>query len=226
MVNALLKLIPESLRRKIFALLRSLFRGYWEKVDSEIPKHQPGEEHLKNASLLSTRQELLKLLPKQGVVAEIGVDEGGFSQEILDTCSPAKLHLVDFWGSKRYNQEKRKGVEKRFENQINDGTVEINLGLSTDVVDQFKNDYFDWIYIDTDHSYKTTIAELEGYAPKMKEGGIMAGHDFIVGHWNGMTRYGVIEAVYEFCSKNDWEIMYLTTELDPPPSFAIRKINS
>ena len=107
---------------------------------------------------------------------------------------------------------------------MKDGSVEINLGLSTAVVTDFPNGYFDWIYIDTDHGYTVTHEELEAYREKIKPGGIIAGHDYIIGNWDGVVRYGVIEAVHEFCVKYDWEIIYLTAELNNNPSFAIRKI--
>ncbi len=200
-------------------------KKYNSKVSSEIPVYEIGRMHLNNAKLLTNRMELLNLLPKNAIVAEIGVDQGDFSEMILNITQPEKLHLVDFWGSKRYNQEKRKSVENRFAQKINNSSVVINLGLSTQVVDNFADNYFDWIYIDTDHSYKTTISELELYQHKLKKDGIIAGHDFILGNWNGVVRYGVIEAVYEFCVKNNWEIIYLTIELTNNPSFAIRRIN-
>lgn len=56
----------------------------------------------------------------------------------------------------------------------------------------------------------------------MKKGGIIAGHDFIVGEIDVPWKYGVIEAVYEFCKKYNWEIIYLTMERGISPSFAIR----
>ena len=43
------------------------------------------------------RQELLHLMPKGGVCAELGVWKGDFSQRILDVTSPRELHLVDPW---------------------------------------------------------------------------------------------------------------------------------
>ena len=58
----------------------------------------------------------------------------------------------------------------------------------------------------------------------MKKGGIIAGHDYIIGNWNDGHRYGVIEAVREFCLKYHWEMIYLTHELDDHPSFAIREM--
>jgi len=64
------------------------------------------------------------------------------------------------------------------------------------------------------------------YRTKVKENGIIAGHDYIVGNWNGLIRYGVIEAVHEFCLKYDWEILFITAELSNNPSFAIRRIMS
>lgn len=194
------------------------------RASAQIPKVELSAKHLQHAQLLPSREKMLELLPQDGVVAELGVDEGGFSQSILEINKPKKLHLIDFWGSKRYNQDKRRNVEQMFSERIKDQQVEINLGLSTEVADTFSDQYFDWIYIDTDHSYSTTIQELELYGPKVKTGGIMAGHDYILGNWNGLVRYGVIEAVHEYCVKHNWEIMYLTTELHNPPSFAIRRI--
>lgn len=194
------------------------------KISQGIPKYEISAEHINNTKLITTREKLLEILPKNGVVAELGVDEGGFSNLILSINKPKKLHLIDFWGSRRYSQNKRRKVEDRFRKEIENKTVEINLGLSTEVVTSFKDDYFDWIYIDTSHSYEVTIKELALYSKKVKEGGVIAGHDYILGNWNGLVRYGVIEAVYEFCTKNNWEIIYLTAELNNNPSFAIRQM--
>ncbi len=193
-------------------------------TSEKIPKYEINKIHINNAKLITTREELLRILPQNGIVAELGVDEGNFSQMILSINKPKKLHLIDFWGSKRYNQIKRKKVENKFSKNIENKEVEINLGLSTEVVESFEDNYFDWIYIDTSHSYEGTIEELELYSKKVKESGIIAGHDYILGNWNGLVRYGVIEAVNEFCIKNNWEILYITTELNNNPSFAIRKI--
>ena len=81
------------------------------------------------------------------------------------------------------------------------------------------------MYVDTSHSYKTTFEELERYSKKVKKGGYIAGHDYVIGNWDGLVRYGVIEAVYEFCVKHNWEIAFLTSELNDSPSFAIRRIS-
>jgi hypothetical protein len=168
---------------------------------------------------------MLKQLPKNAVVAEIGVNQGDFSEEILSHCSPQKFYLIDIWGSKRYHGGLFEKVKSRFAHQLKEGQLEIVRALSFDGIASFPDQHFDWVYLDTDHSYATTHRELELLRSKMKPGGIIAGHDYIIGNWNGGVRYGVIEAVREFCVEHNWELIYLTHELDIPPSFAIKKID-
>lgn len=224
MKSLLEKLTPLYLKKKLYFFFLEIIKERNRIASSRIPKFTLDKKSIANAQLLLNREELLKKMPKSGVVAELGVDEGKFSESILNICKPKKLHLIDLWCSSRYNQEKKKNVELKFKDQIDLDQVEINLGYSTTVGGEFEDEYFDWIYIDTDHSYKTTIAELEIWSNKVKTNGIIAGHDFIIGNWDGLVRYGVVEAVYEFCTKNNWEIIYLTMEIDSHPSFAIRKL--
>lgn len=217
------KLIPSSMEKKIMNKIKVELKKQRKKVENKIPKVDFQQEHIANATLLTTRQEMLKLLPQGGVVAELGVDHGEFSTDILSLNKPAKLHLVDYWGSTRYNQQKRQDVENMFGEQIEAGSIEINYGLSLEVSKNYPENYFDWVYIDTGHDYELTRDELEEYSKKLKPGGYLAGHDFT--RWNrlGFSRFGVVEAVSEFCVKNGWELVYLTLEVSENPSFAIRK---
>ncbi|MBW3466596.1 class I SAM-dependent methyltransferase [Arthrospiribacter ruber] len=180
--------------------------------------------HIQNLRALANREELLRILPMGGVVAELGVDFGGFSEKILQINRPSKLHLIDVWQSTRYPEKLFHEVRQKFSKELDSGHVIINRGFSTTVGKQFEDGYFDWIYIDTSHSYQVTKEELELYRSKIKKGGIIAGHDFIVGEIDVPWKYGVIEAVYEFCKKHGWEIIYLTMERGISPSFAIREI--
>jgi len=190
----------------------------------QIPQFQLSEKHLKNAKLIVDRQKLLRLLPKNAIVAEIGVDKGDFTAEIIEICQPSKLHLIDMWGDKRYHEGKALLVEDKFKDLIAQKKVEINRGFSTAELAKFPDNYFDWVYIDTDHSYQLTIEELKICNRIVKENGIIAGHDFVQGNWDGGVRYGVVEAVYQLCVENDWEMVYTTTEPDHHRSFAIRKL--
>ena len=102
--------------------------------------------------------------------------------------------------------------------------MKIHRKLSTEAVSDFEDNYFDWIYLDTDHSYELTSVELLKYAAKAKQNGVISGHDYSMGNWVESYRYGVIEAVHEFCVKHDWELIYLTLEPTENQSFAIRRI--
>ena len=170
------------------------------------------------------RDALLKQLPSNGIVAELGVDHGDFGERILGISRPEKLHLVDPWGSDRYNDELYHFVKKKFSRSIESQQVSIHRKLSTDACEDFGKGYFDWIYIDTDHSYETTKAELNLYASKVKQSGFITGHDYIKGNWVAGVRYGVIEAVHEFCIEQNWELVFLTSVLTEFNSFAIRRI--
>ena len=138
---------------------------------------------------------------------------------------PEKLHLVDIWGSKRYCEKKALAVSKKFSKELQEGIVAITRALSIEAAEKFKESYFDWIYIDTDHRYKTTLAELYAYKDKIKKDGYIAGHDYSMGNWAKGSKYGVIEAVAEFCVLEGWKLAYLTADHTENQSFVIQRIN-
>jgi hypothetical protein len=53
----------------------------------------------------------------------------------------------------------------------------------------------DYVYIDADHSYKSVQEDLIAWYPKVKVGGLFAGHDW----WNKE----VYSAVYEFAEMGE-----------------------
>ncbi|MBL4630525.1 MAG: class I SAM-dependent methyltransferase [Paraglaciecola sp.] len=195
-----------------------------EKEVNTIPKIPLLAKHIENCQMITNRKKLLELLPKNGVVAELGVATGCFSSDIVEYNHPKKLHLVDIWGSSRYNEGLLKNIETKFDNKIQSGQVVIHRNLSQQAVQDFQDNYFDWIYIDTTHSYQQTTLELLLYSAKMKSGGIIAGHDYMQGNWSKTFKYGVIEAVHEFCVENNYRFKYLTMDISENQSFAIEKI--
>lgn len=182
------------------------------------------QKNIKHLKVVLNREDLLNLLPKNGVVTELGVDKGGFSAKIISFTKPEKLYLIDTWDSERYNKNKMNYVKKRFQKDIDTGLVTIIRGTSERVLKKFENGYFDWVYLDTSHSYKQTVKELELCRKKVKDGGIITGHDYCQGSINKALAYGVVQAVNQFCVKNDWEFIYLTHEPSRVLSFAIKKI--
>ena len=194
-----------------------------KKIEADIPRVSLQQKHINNLKIILNRELMLGLFPKNAVIAEIGVFEGKFSKSILDITQPAKFHLIDLWsnGAPDVRQEM---VQKSFAKEIESGKIEVHVGYSTTWIPKFADGYFDWVYLDTDHSYSLTAKELDLLKTKIKPGGILAGHDYTLGNWISGYRYGVIEAVHEFCVREGWEIIYLTIEADPYHSFALRKL--
>ena len=182
------------------------------------------QKNIKDLKVVLNRENLLKLLPKNGIITELGVDKGDFSAKIISFTQPKKLYLIDTWDSERYHNNKINYVTKRFQKEIDAGIVTTIRGTSKNELKKFENEYFDWVYIDTSHSYKQTVKELELCRMKVKDGGIIAGHDYCRGNINIALAYGVVQAVNQFCVKNNWEFIYLTHETERNLSFAIKKI--
>ena len=51
-------------------------------------------------------------------------------------------------------------------------------GKSIDALESIKDESCDFVYIDGDHRYEGVLADLNGWRPKLREGGVMAGHDW------------------------------------------------
>jgi hypothetical protein len=75
----------------------------------------------------------------------------------------------------------------------------IYQGRSCDIYTEFENNFFDMIFIDGDHDYIGIKNNLINYYPKLKKGGIFAGHDYL-------EDCGVPIAVNEFLDENNLKL--------------------
>lgn len=182
------------------------------------PKIEAPAASLTSARVYANRQDMIRTLGKQGRIAELGVDDGDFTDFLIDALDPDEFVLIDMWESRRY-RSKEDFVAKRFGG---DPRIIVDKGLSTDRLAAHANDSFDFIYIDTNHSYDTTIDELRIARHKTKPGGTIAGHDFCIGNIIDGVVYGVITAVTEFLSEGGAELTGLSIEPHGHFSFMIR----
>lgn len=138
-------------------------------------------------------QYTLKYINKGDICAEVGVWKGNLSRQILKE-RPSKLHLIDPWKSqnliKRCYSIKQEEMDKIYEAVSGEfselSNVEIHRNFSTDV--KFPKKYFNWVYIDGDHSYDAVKKDLAFYHPLIKEGGFLCGDDY--GLWENKPKKG------------------------------------
>lgn len=194
-----------------------------KNVINIIPVNKRIENLLKlNLNQETDRQFLLDMLPKKSIGVEIGVHIGDFSQQIIDTVSPVELNLIDPWeyhsssvyktawyggeakGGQAEMDERYLGVHDKFEKLIKTEQVKVHRGYSTDMLRQFPDQYFDWVYIDGNHLYEYAKQDLELSFLKVKPDGYITGDDYTDGGW---WKGGVKKAVDEF--SNNYEVQLI-----------------
>jgi len=195
------------------------------KIKDKMKQTQLDMVHTEGCILLPDRKMMLDRMPKGARVAEIGVAFGDFSREILGRCCPSYLYLIDAWLSERYREGLNK-IEEEFAEQISSEKIVIKQGLSTDVLEDLEENSLDWVYIDTNHTYETTLQELELCHKIIAPDGRIAGHDFCTGNVINAVPYGVVEAVTEFCKDFKWQFEYLTVESRGHFSFCLRRLRA
>jgi len=158
--------------------------------------------------MIRHRIELMKLLPKNPVIAEVGCAEGLFSKDLLD-AGAGLLYMIDNWGHipgvKGDGNFPQEWHDKNYADAMNrvkpyakifkplgEERVVVLKGLSTQMAVHIPDKSLDMVYLDAAHYEDGVIADLKVYYPKVKPGGIIAGHDYL------NDDYGVKSAVHYF----------------------------
>lgn len=160
-------------------------------------------------------------------VCEVGTRNGGFFFDALYTPQCKLAVMVDIWqntgdlnqNDSDYSQESLDSqyleVFKKTSEYCN---IKIIREFSHKACKFFEDNTFDFVYIDADHSYNGCLTDLRCWYPKVKSGGILAGHDFIapelsirMGH---KTVFGVVPAVQKFLLENNLhnQLIHITPE--------------
>lgn len=170
-----------------------------------------------------------------GIGVEIGVYKGEFAEIILKDWNGEKLLLVDPWQYLPDYLDSWRHEDSIMEHYLEltrtrlqpyKNRYEIVRSTSTIAVQKFPESYFDFIYIDANHSFTTTLDDLNAWFPKLKSGGLFAGHDYfdaiadenldpIIGEnlpIEKLTSYGVKSAVDLFCDQLGYDVNTTTEE--------------
>lgn len=195
------------------------------------------------------RHELGRMLEFMGgfkVGVELGVQRGDFARTMLDTWpSCTKYYLVDLWAQQQnYND---------FANMDDAGHLKLmriaqeNLAIwkqktvfiknYTSVAADLITEQVDFVYVDARHDYCGCKEDIELYWPKIRPGGIMAGHDYTSAYlvrlrsgqnWevcmDGSKNDGAVQgAVDEFAHKHGLTVSVTWGEFHQWRTWIIRK---
>ncbi|HEY1427671.1 MAG TPA: class I SAM-dependent methyltransferase [Caulobacteraceae bacterium] len=163
-------------------------------------------EHVRECRVFPDRVAMLDLAPKGGVCAEVGVFLGDFSQAILERNQPSRLHLIDI------EQRFLDGARARFPDDVASGRVSLDLGDSSTILRSMPEAYFDWVYIDGDHTYEGCKKDIEAAADRLKPGGLILLNDYVFFGAADFCKYGVMEVVNEFCLARGFEFAGLALQ--------------
>lgn len=151
-------------------------------------------------------KELLAKVAHEGILcAEVGTWKGYSASIIAEIIKPlnGSLYCVDHWeGSQGFEKQ---ATERDIFNIFKENMKELDLW---DVIHPLHMDskyasliiaptVFDFIFIDANHEYEYVKADILGWLPALKQGGIMCGHDWYRPKKSGLGHPGVTKAVEE-----------------------------
>ena len=162
--------------------------------------------------------------------AEIGVWRGELSADLLRSFPELILMMVDLWkpfgdstmhdkdNDFRAMTEAKEAAERG--TQFAEDRRQVFASASVEQAEQWADEVMDFVFIDADHFYESVKADLRAWWPKVRVGGIAAGHDY-----NGMgdrrKGWGVKRAVTDF-----FEVLKLEVHVEPGLVWWVRKERS
>lgn len=136
-----------------------------------------------------------------GTLVELGAWKGRSSAflvvEAKNKSPDIDIHIVDTWlGSGEHTAGMTDGLHEKFIANMAplNGHYQAHRMTTDKAVSLFEDGSLDGVFIDADHTYEAVKKDIENWTPKVRSGGILAGHDYI------HTWPGVVQAVNESVS--------------------------
>ena len=188
-----------------------------EVEDYFTPAPMLKSRHVENCRVVEDRLALLsRCLPTKSICCEVGTDRGDFARQILQRTEPKELHLIDI--------TLRNLQTKFLEASLADGVIQLHEDDSVRALIRFPDRYFDWIYIDGNHSYEGVKRDISVAKYKVKPDGLLVFNDYTFWSHRELMAYGVMQAVNEFCLEESWEIITLALSPEAVNDVVLRKI--
>jgi len=170
--------------------------------------------------------EFLKNNHLNDKMCELGVRDG-MNFDMLLTSKPNLLVGIDAWkndGIPGHNDLffSGKNLErqywtaiKRYSNPQICGKTRclIIRDYTVNACKEFQDYFFNYLYIDADHTYEGISQDMKNFWPKVKVGGVFAGHDYVDNSvYGSVVVFGVIRAVDEFIIKHNIKYFHYLPE--------------
>lgn len=132
-----------------------------------------------------------------GTAIEIGVMAGIYSESFLQTWKGNLLVSIDPWihqdGYEDIANRSNEDFEKIMDRALHrlkpfKERSEVIRDFSQNASNWFLEESLDMVYLDARHDYDSVFADIEAWLPKIKTGGILAGHDYVE---DGVRKQGV-----------------------------------
>lgn len=167
-------------------------------------------KNLSNAEAVFKLLDINKIYPLK--VAEIGVRNGDFAEYILrNAVSIEKYYAVDPYLpyldlQYQFTQAEQDRLKfKAFLRLAVFPQVEWVYEKSLDFAAK-QTHQFDFVFIDAEHTYECVTADIAAFAPLIKSGGLLIGHDYCMEQ--------VHKAVQEYARVNQKEIAWTGADSD------------
>lgn len=168
---------------------RNLHDGEGELCDYNSHLARTSSHALLNVAGRDEFGTYMDQLGAEGYGVELGVQRAEFSYGMMTGwTNVTKYYLVDPWahqadyvdGANRDQDEQETIYAEAKERMAEFGKrVAFIRDYSTKAVEKFPDCYFDWVYVDAVHDYEGALNDMIDWWPKVRPGGVMAGHDYL-----------------------------------------------
>jgi hypothetical protein len=154
---------------------------------------------------------LLSRMGITGEAVEVGVANGDFSFSLLNTWD-GKVHMVDCWANQdpaeyrdSFNTNDAEQAA-RYQGVLQkaaryDGRAVVHRLYSHQAAPLFADGQLSFVYLDGNHCLEAIRQDIALWWPKLRVGGIFAGHDYLDGKLPSGD-YGVMTAVNELATEH------------------------
>jgi len=177
-------------------------------------------EHLAtDARIFATRRDLVHEfapIAAGGIICEIGVEYGNFSEFLIDAIKPSQFWAFDLFdlhtyagnphaavlGALTHEQFYRQRLARRRDTDVN-----VRVGDSSTRLHELPDGIFDLVYLDGDHRLEGVRRDTEQAVRTLKTSGVIVFNDYIMFDHIAKMPYGVVPVVNDLCARGGWKVV-------------------